>query len=363
MSINPFTPSFGSSPALLAGRDMIIRNIVGGLQNGHGDPNRVVIFSGPRGSGKTVLLSEIANKADQFGWITANVTTMDGMLDDILDQVKENGRKLLSGKGRSHITGVNAAGFGFTRTVDAEEKVGWRTQMTRLIKELNENNIGLLITVDEANVAVSELRVLVATFQHFVREKRDVALLMAGLPGKISTILNDDVISFLRRAFQYKLGLVDFAEVRLAMKKTIEISERDIEKKALDLAVEKTGGFPFLIQLIGYHIWNQSPNRKRISFKDVEDGVELAKLDMYSMIMETTVKGLSKTDRKFLLAMAEDDGESVMSDIAKRLGVTQNYASQYRLRLIEQGVIESVDVGAVAFSLPMLKDFLLERYA
>jgi AAA+ ATPase superfamily predicted ATPase len=359
--MNPFTPSFGSSPVLLAGRSSIIRNIIGGLQNGPGDPNRVVIFSGPRGSGKTVLLSEIVNQAESVGWITASVTAMAGMLDDILDQTKENGRELLAKKERSHIIGVNAAGFGFTRKVDDEEEVGWRMQMTRLIKELNHNGIGLLLTVDEAVVTVQELRVLVATFQHFVREKRDVALFMAGLPHNISAMLNDGLLSFLRRAFTYKLDLVDLAEVRLTMKKTIELSDRDIEKKALDLATDRTGGFPFLIQLIGYHIWNQSPNKKRISLNDVESGIEVAKLDMYSMIMETTVKGLSKIDRQFLLAMTEDEDESAISDIAKRLGVTTNYAGQYRLRLIEQGVIVPVDKGTVTFSLPMLKEFLIER--
>jgi hypothetical protein len=212
-------------------------------------------------------------------------------------------------------------------------------------------------------VNVAELRTLVATFQHFVREKRDVALLMAGLPHNISTMLNDSVISFLRRSFQYKLDLVDAAEVRLAIKNTIEMSGRKIEKKALDLATGQTGGFPFLIQLIGYHIWDQSPNRKTISLADAESGIEYAKLDMYAMIMETTVKGLSKTDRNFLLAMAEDENESAMADIAERLGVTLNYAGQYRLRLIEQGVIAPSGKGIVTFALPMLKQFLLDKYA
>jgi len=63
---NPFTPAFGSEPMFLAGRERIIEDIIGGLENGPGDPNRASILVGPRGSGKTVLLTRIAFEASKM---------------------------------------------------------------------------------------------------------------------------------------------------------------------------------------------------------------------------------------------------------------------------------------------------------
>jgi hypothetical protein len=72
MYINPFTPTFGSIPMLMAGRDRLISAVLNGLRNGPGDPNRATIFTGARGSGKTVLLTKIANEAAVIGWIHTN---------------------------------------------------------------------------------------------------------------------------------------------------------------------------------------------------------------------------------------------------------------------------------------------------
>jgi len=67
---------------------------------------------------------------------------------------------------------------------------------------LNEQNVGLLITIDELDAKIDELRTIISTFQHFVREHRDVAIIMAGLPSKVSILLRNDSISFIRRAFE-----------------------------------------------------------------------------------------------------------------------------------------------------------------
>ncbi len=49
----------------------------------------------------------------------------------------------------------------------------WRADMTKAVSELNEKDAGLLITVDEASAQSDELPVLIDSFQHFVRERRD----------------------------------------------------------------------------------------------------------------------------------------------------------------------------------------------
>ena len=244
---NPFTPSFGSIPLQLAGRDSIIRDILEGLDNGPGDPYRATIFVGARGSGKTVLLAKIAEEASANGWISVNVNADSDMLNEILIQIRDNAMEFLTPESLSNITSISVAGVGISRNIkQSNRKTTWRSEMTSIIKELNEKNVGLLITIDELDVRIDELRTVISAFQHFIRERRDVAVIMAGLPPKVSSLLRNDPISFLRRAFQYHLKAVEECEDRFSMKKTIELAGRTINKEALGLAAKNTKGFPFM---------------------------------------------------------------------------------------------------------------------
>ena len=132
---------------------------------------------------------------------------------------------------------------------------------------------------------------------------------------------------------------------------------------ALDAAADYADGFPFLIQLVGYHMWRQSPENKHISQSDVEHGIKSSQEHMERMILDTTVKELSDRDLEFLTAMLPDRAESKISDIIKRLECTPGLASQYRLRLIRHGVIEEYGRGKVRFTLPLLRDYLAKYYS
>jgi nucleoside-triphosphatase THEP1 len=357
---NPFTPSFGSVPLLMAGRHRLIDDILEGLDNGPGDPNRATIFIGARGSGKTALLAKIAEEAEQKGWIKANVTAIDGMLEDIIERAEESASEFLEKKSGSRITSVGALGVSLTREVVEKPRGNWRTQMNHLLESLAEKDIGLLITVDEVSIEFDEMRILAAVFQHFVRERRKVALLMAGLPHNVSAMLQDKTISFLRRASQHHLGSIGLHDVKETIKNTIELSGRSIGNPALDMATDATGGFAFLIQLVGYHIWRQQPGNEEISLDDAKNGIEYARVEMKKRVFETTIQEISDTDRSFLLAMSVDDGESQLSDIAARMSVTTNFANQYRSRLIERGIIGAKGRGKLDFAIPMLRDHLRE---
>jgi hypothetical protein len=359
---NPFTPTFGSEPLIFAGRARIIDDILEGLENGPGDPNRSTILIGPRGSGKTVLLVKIAEKAGEIGWIHARVTADPGMLESIIEQTRINGEAFLEPPLRHRLTGVEISGFGLTREMLPSEQLTWRTRMAKILDELDEQGISLLIEVDELRADLDEMIQLVTAYQHFVSEKRNVALLMAGLPGKVVGLLQHDSVSFLRRAFQRQLDAVSQSEVEVSLRKTVEASGRTIGKQALSDAAKSTGGFPFLIQLIGYHIWRQLPERKRISEQDVSDGIRIAKDDMNRMILETTIRDLSARDVDFLIAMTQDEGVSRIREVATRMNASPALANKYRNRMLRQGLIAEVGQGSIRFELPLLREYLIEHY-
>ena len=50
--------------------------------------------------------------------------------------------------------------------------------------------------------------------------------------------------------------------------------------------------------------------------------------------------------------MLPDSGPSRVTEIAKRMGVASNYASQYKRRLLEDGVIGERGVVSLALTFP-----------
>jgi energy-coupling factor transporter ATP-binding protein EcfA2 len=358
---NPFTPTFGRVPALLAGRQELVDRVLTGLGNGPGDPNWATLLVGARGSGKTALLTTLARAASERGWISADVTAAAGMLEDILQRAADSAGEFVNHPPSSRLTGLGAAGFSVSRQFTAPEQGNWRTRMNRLLEALSEHDIGLVLTVDELDAGIPELRQLLTTFQHFVREERKVALLMAGLPRQVSALLQDNQVSFYRRAFQHRLGPIKAHEAEEAIAGTVALSGRQIAEEALQAATAATGGFPFLIQLVGYHIWRQQPDALIITPAHARAGIEFARQDMEQMILSNTLRELSDQDSAFLRAMAEDAEISTLADVASRMGVTAKYAGVYRARLVAQGLISARGRGKLGFDLPMLRDHLLRE--
>ena len=87
-------------------------------------------------------------------------------------------------------------------------------------------------------------------------------------------------------------------------------------------------------------------------------GIREAERRLGRLVLAPIWKNLSDTDRRFLLAMARDDGTSLLSDIADRLGVKANYTSVYRRRLIKAGMISPAGRGCVEFTHPAARQWL-----
>lgn len=360
---NPFTPTFGSVPPFMAGRERILNEIERGFQNGPGDPNLSTIFTGARGTGKTALLSYLSQRAAKYGWVSANVSAMPGMLEDILERAQEAAQDYVSRGSSVRMNGLSigpvSASWEYTNVPEGN----WRTRMNALFKELDRFDIGLLITVDEVRVDLDEMLEFAATYQHFVREGRRVGLLMAGLPYKVSSLLRNDSVSFLRRAQTHYLGRIADYEIAGALDKTVRKGGRGIASDALEAATKAIGGFPYMMQLVGYRAWEMNPEAATITKEDVNRGAEFARMEIRDRILETTYRELSDGDIRFLTAMLDDQDESRVSDIARRMGVSNGYASQYRRRLLEDGVIGERGRGLVGFDLPAFREFLAEKVA
>ena len=359
---NPFTPTFGTVPAYLAGRQAILENMNQAFADRYGNPNLSTILIGARGTGKTALMSCIRDEALEAGWITASSTALPGMLEDIYEQAAMASQHLLGQPSSRQLTSLSlgpvSAGWEHS---EVSAQGNWRTRMTLLLDQLAVHDTGLLITVDEVRADLEELIQLAAFYQHFVTERRQVALVMAGLPYHVHRLVSDRTVSFLRRSAQYQLGRIPSADVSTALRQTIGSGGKQVEDEAIDLCTRAVEGFAFMLQLVGYRTWAEAGEGATITAKHALRGIRGARLDMEEYILASTSRDLSRGDLRFVEAMAQDPTESRLSDVATRMGVSNGYASKYKTRLLAAGVIGERARGIVGFDIPGFREYALAR--
>ena len=362
---NPFKPTAGKMPPVLVGREKVTDDFLEGLANGEGAPGRLMRITGPRGSGKTVLLSELASIAEDEGWLVVNVSGSGDLLASLSRRLMR--KSLFSEivfKAQSPLVPIEAR-RGSANLDDFESILECATRgMTRRGK-------GLLVTIDEVQDASrDDIREIATAVQFMIRENQNIALVFAGITTGVLDILNGKSVTFLRRAKPEELDAIPLDEVRDSLRDTIANSGFQIEEKALALATDATQGYAYLIQLVGYHVWRTAWLRGRkgddaivVSVDDAARGVAAARDEFKSAVLETAITGLPKTAIDFILAMSETRDVVSTSKIASMLKRTTGYLSPYRRQLISRQVIEQTAPGYVTFSIPLMKEYLAEERA
>lgn len=358
-----FSPSFGNRPSYLVGRDDVLRRFEQGLQSAPGNRDRAMVLLGQRGSGKTVLLWELADRARDLGFVVASPTiASEGMLERVVEKIQDDGQRYTKEK-TQHLSGgsVGALGFsvGLQFTREVQETKTFQFKLTQLARRLTQAGHGVLILIDELQANTPEIRQLVISYQELVGEGLDVALVMAGLPGAVSATLNDHVLTFLNRARKVDLGPLPAKDVAAYYKHAFAELGIQASDDVCLAAAEATHGSPYMLQLVGHNVVLRMSEGGELTPDALRGAVADSREDYETDVCETTMASLSEVDERFLRAMAEDsDGESSVMDVAQRMGVTYDYAQKYRRRLIDAGVIEAPARGKIAFAVPFLADYL-----
>jgi len=201
--VNPFTPVFGNDPPILAGRKRLIDDVLMGLANQPGDPNRITIFTGPRGSGKTVLLNTIAARAEGIGWISVHTTASSQMLDQLIEQIERRAAHLIQKRPKSKITGIQFSGAGMQRQLLDEKKPTWRARIDEYLDMLAEHGVGLLFAVDECSADFPEMVEFKITDEGVLKNSK----LIVSEDRRISGINSKGVV-FARDAFDTSGGMI-----------------------------------------------------------------------------------------------------------------------------------------------------------
>lgn len=351
--MNPFKPTAGKMPPELIGRNGIIESFREGIENGPGAPERLMRITGARGMGKTVMLRELAKIAEQSGWCVVDEVANPGFCSRILERINPKGA-VSSINIEPSIFGVSMGGIEVNRAS--------LTLRDAISKKIEKSKNGLLITLDEVqDASIDEIRSLAVAIQQVIGDDLDVAFVFAGLSSTVDMVVNGKTLTFLRRAVPEELGSLDKSEIFNSYMETVNASNKHADDDVILQMAEASEGYPFMVQLVGYYAWQEAQRRGSdvIGGEDAEKGIRVAKSQFSRMVIEPALQHLSPSLICYLLAMAEDERDSVnTSDIARRLGKSVTGVSSFRSRLIKESIIEPSSRGKVRFTIPCMADYL-----
>ena len=235
MAMNPFKPTAGKMPPILIGRETAIEEFTEGLDNGAGAPGRIMLVTGQRGFGKTVLLTEFRRIAAERGWETISETASPDVAQRLIEALTPSGLHInqASVSPSVSIPGIASASLGH---IDLSSTTTPLTLRNAIAKRLESGKIGkgkgILITIDETQAASLDDLVAIATaIQHVTTsidetnvpdaEKKGIAIVFAGLPSTVNDLVNDDVVTFLRRALRCELDNVPLVDVKNAFLESV----------------------------------------------------------------------------------------------------------------------------------------------
>ena len=277
MNPNPFKPTAGKRPPILIGRESVIEDFEEGLDNGAGAPGRLMLITGNRGCGKTVLLRELQRLASERGWAVVSDFASLGLCDRLADALRSN---------KPVVTSMEFGPSFGRMSVEAARAKGetLRGLVNERLKRLGPGK-GILFAIDEAQSAsIEELAALAVLYQQVLgdqdatglsdSDQRGLALVFAGLPSMVDDLLEEPSVTFLRRAQQRTLGAISLPKVRDSYIQTVKNAGLYVDAGTADLAAHKSMGHPYMVQLVGYYMWRSAVRRgsQVIERHDVEDG-------------------------------------------------------------------------------------------
>ena len=342
---NPFTLSFGKKPLQYISRLSQTQQILETFQ-APVPSNQIFMITGVRGSGKTVMMTNIAHelKADD-SWIVIELNPTRDLLQSLAAKIyslPEMHARFLNAR-------LDFSAFGLGLSVEnAAPATDIENVLELMLDQIKESGKRLLITIDE--VTCSEyIRIFVSSFQIFLRQKQPIFLLMTGLYENLYDLQNDKSLTFLYRAPKLLLEPLNYTAVRNRYMKIFNIDTESASKMT-----SLTKGYPFAFQVLGYLYWE---NRSTKNIDEI-----LPEYDQYleEYVYSKIWSELSEQDQRILLSISPDDGLKV-KELRTRLQMSSELFSVYRDRLRRKGVIDTHEYGKVSFSLPRFSNFVEMR--
>ncbi|XME02475.1 ATP-binding protein [Lachnospiraceae bacterium C1.1] len=332
---NPFTLTFGKQPNEYISRyentDMILSTF-----EADNPISQAYIIEGIRGSGKTVLMTSIANELGKNrDWVVIDLNSTQNLINDCAMRLIDSCKKMPDFLKQGFNISIAGFAIGVNGNDTPQDNV---SIIDNVLSSLKKHNKKVLITIDEI-MHNDNMRHFASQFQIFVRKDYPVFLLMTGLYENIYAIQNDPALTFLLRTPKISLAPLSLHQIAKQYADIFQIDGESAKKLA-----KITKGYAFAFQALGLLYYE---HRDEMELTDI-----LLKLDdmLDDFVYQKIWFSLSRQDKDVVLAIKNDDTK--VSEICKKTGMTSSVFSKYRARLIKRGIITSTGHGYVSLLLP-----------
>ncbi|MBQ9016158.1 MAG: ATP-binding protein [Firmicutes bacterium] len=337
---NPFTISFGRKPQEYISRSPQADLIIDSFRGLH-PVTQAYMISGVRGSGKTVLMTDISERLKEEGWIVIDLNPTVDMLRSLASRLYDT-----SGFHKEFMTAkINLSILGIGVSIEEVPPLSdYETAIARMMDVIKKKNKKVLLVIDEVQNSES-VRQLVSAFQILIRKEYPLFLLMTGLHNNLNSLQNDNAITFLLRTPKVVLQPLNLPAVGESYQTVFGL---DIQTASHMAAITK--GYPFAYQVLGFLYWNRGGEPDDL----------LPDLDQYlsGFVYEKIWSELSARDQDVMDRMAGFSGEITVKDLRDQLQMTSQTFSVYRDRLSKKGLVNTDHYGYLSFSLPRFEFFV-----
>lgn len=380
---NPYAPGAGTKPPALTGRDDEIEAFVVLLERlRQGVAGQSMIVKGLRGVGKTVLLNTFEDFAVERDWIPVfkeceASTSLPALVARhcrrVIEDLRPTARAAKRLRGMvarlSSFTVVDPNGFELRFDLGRGEAAPdpLSDDFVDLLLEVGalaqERDRGVVFLLDEVQfLHPDEFGPFVVGLHRINQKGLPLACVAAGLPTLPA--LAGEAKSYAERLFSYPtIGRLPREAADEALARPAWVRKVRFAKGALDLAYERTLGYPYFIQEYGKYAWNVADGT-RIDRPDMERAAELAQHALDDGFFLVRAERASDAERRLMRAMAGlGEPPYATRDVVRALGKrSASQLSVQRESLIRKGLVYSPRTGSLDFTVPMFADYLLRRF-
>lgn len=381
---NPFAPGAGSPPPKLAGRDDILERTaitLGRVKAGRSAKSFIVV--GLRGVGKTVLLNEVYERAQELGYCAIQIEAHENRslpnllipkLRQIILRLDKIGMAADAGKKALRVLAAFANaikmkvddvefGLSIEPETGSADSGDLETDLADLFEEVaraaSRKETAIALIVDELQyLSEPEMSAIIMAMHRIQQRRLPMVLIGGGLPLILSIAGRSK--SYAERLFDYpRVGALEDADAREAVIEPVEAEGASIEPDAVEAIIEKTKGYPYFIQTWGHHAWNYAQS-ENILVSDIEGATSEATRSLDESFFQVRFDRLTNAEKDYLFAMAKlGPGPHRSGDIASALKRKVESVAPTRSSLIKKGMVYAPSHGDTAFTVPMFDLYLM----
>ncbi len=340
------------------------------------------MLSGVRGVGKTVLLNEMRNHAEEAGWFVVNLEARPDeagassarqiLAREITAQARRLSRSAtMTDRVRTALQSVSSFNVKLgTSGIDLGVEIApgradsgdIEVDLPELVQDLcaalKEDDGALGLFIDELqDLDPALLRALLVTQHQAGQRGWPFYIIGAGLPHLPGILA--ETRSYAERLFDYRtIARLPDPEATSALVDPVQSGGVSFEPEALRLLLDASGGYPYFLQEYGRAAWEVAPGPSIVA-EDARASVIIGLQRLDDGFFRSRWNRATPSERRMLVAMAKDGaGPSTSSEVARRMELKPSSLGPYRANLINKGLVYAPAHGLLAYTVPGMAEYV-----